>query len=158
EAACGLYKKLAAAFPAVPQYRVELGGSYCNLGLMVLGEGQPADSLRWFGLAIRTLSPVYEKDRRHVMARQSLRDSHVGRARAYGHLEKHAEAVKDWGEASELSPRPEQPALRAERATSRLRAGQVAEAVAEVEELAKGRKWSAGQWYNFACVYAVASG
>ena len=39
-----------------------------------------------------------------------------------------------------------------------MQAGQTAEAVAEVEELTKESKWNAGQWYNFACVYAVASG
>jgi hypothetical protein len=41
----------------------------------------------------------------------------------------------------------------------------VAEAVAEVAELTApvadvpgSPKWNAGQWYDFACVYAVASG
>jgi hypothetical protein len=34
----------------------------------------------------------------------------------------------------------------------------VAEAVADVEELTKSSSWSADQWYDFACVYAVASG
>jgi hypothetical protein len=33
----------------------------------------------------------------------------------------------------------------------------VAEAVAEVAVLAKSPIWTAGQWYDFACVYAVAS-
>jgi hypothetical protein len=34
----------------------------------------------------------------------------------------------------------------------------VAEAVAEVAELTKNANLNAGQWYNFACVYSVASG
>jgi hypothetical protein len=34
----------------------------------------------------------------------------------------------------------------------------VAESVAEAAELARSSGWSAGHWYNFACVYAVASG
>ena len=34
----------------------------------------------------------------------------------------------------------------------------VAEAVAEVAELTKTAVWSVGQWYDFACVYSVASG
>src|SRR5207249_1409794 len=62
-------------------------------------------------------------------------------------------------------PPAERLAFRASRATSRLQAGMVVEAVAEVAELtapvanAPGSpKWNAGQWYNFACVYAVASG
>ena len=34
----------------------------------------------------------------------------------------------------------------------------VAEAVAEVAELTKLPNWNAAQWYDFTCVYAVASG
>jgi serine/threonine protein kinase/tetratricopeptide (TPR) repeat protein len=158
ETARDLSKKLADAFPAVPQYQVELGGSYCNFGNLVCYEGKPADSLHWYDLAIRTLAPVYEKDRRHEMARQFLRNSHSNRAEAYDQLKKHAEAVKDWDKAVELSSRPEQPSYRAGRANSRLHAGQVAGAVAEVEELTKASKCSAARWYDFACVYAVASG
>ena len=34
----------------------------------------------------------------------------------------------------------------------------VTEAVAEAAELTKSSNWNVGQWYDFACVYAVASG
>ena len=67
-------------------------------------------------------------------------------------------AIKDWYKAIELSPGPEQTFYRAGRAISRMQAGQTAEAVAEVEELTKESKWNAEQWYNLACVYALASG
>jgi serine/threonine protein kinase/tetratricopeptide (TPR) repeat protein len=157
ETSINLKQKLVAAFPAVLQYQVDLGGSYCNFGDLVRDEGQPADSLRWFDLAIRTLTPVYEQDRRHAMARQFLRNSHCGRAVAYDRLQRHADAVTDWDKAIELDPGLERPAYRAGRAISRLQAGQTAEAVAEVEELTKASKWSAEEWYSFACVYAVAS-
>src|SRR5207253_5259674 len=90
---------------------------------------------------------------------------HWNRALAHDQLKKHTEAVKDWDKAIELSPRPEQTSPRVRRANSRLHAGQVAEAVAEVAALtdpganAPGRgQWTAGQWYNCACFYAVASG
>ncbi len=86
-----------------------------------------------------------------------LRNSYSGRAEANDQLEKYAEAVKDWNRAIELSPRQEQPLFRAQRANSRVRAGQVAEAAAEVAELTKTGKWPADKWYDFACVYAVAS-
>src|SRR5262249_43128789 len=135
-----------------------LGRNYSNFGALVRDEGHPADSLPWFDLAIRTLTPVYEQDRRHVNAKEYLRTSHWSRALAYDQLKKHAEAAKDWDKAIELSPEPEQPECRARRVNSRLHAGQVVEAVAEAEELTKAWKWSADQWYGFACVYAVASG
>jgi len=157
EAARDLQQKLTAAFPAVPNYQIDLGGSYCNLGNLVNVEGQPAESLNWFDLAIRTLTPVYENDRRAITARNFLRNSHWNRARAYDQLKKHAEALKDWDKVIELSPGPEQMTARASRAMSRLQAGQVTEAVAEVQALAKTSQWSVDEWYNFACVYAVAS-
>jgi hypothetical protein len=40
---------------------------------------------------------------------------------------------------------------------SRMRAGQLSEAVAEVEELVDASDWPADGWLEFACVYAVAS-
>ncbi len=76
----------------------------------------------------------------------------------YDLLEKHSEAVKDWNRAIEISPSREQTFFRTRRADSRIRAGQAAEAVAEVVELTKSGKWTAGQWYDFACIYALASG
>lgn len=58
-----------------------------------------------------------------------------------------------------MSAKPEQPGLGAGRADSQLRAGQVAEAVAEVAALTSARvAWNAGQWYDFACIYAIVGG
>lgn len=87
-----------------------------------------------------------------------LRNSHLGRARALDKFGRHADAIVDWDRAAELSPPREQRQLRAERATSLLQAGQVERAVAEVAELTKTGGWDAEQWYDFACVYAVAGG
>ncbi|HLN29780.1 MAG TPA: serine/threonine-protein kinase [Gemmataceae bacterium] len=165
QAARELLKKLVEQFPAVPAYQVELGGSYCNTGIRFDEVGKPAESLEWFDLAIRTLKPVHDKEPRDMTARQFLRNSHAGHAMAYDRLRKFAEARKDWDRAIELSPPAEQPLFRADRALSRLQAGMVAEAVAEVAELtafganaSASPKWSADNWYNFACVYAAASG
>jgi tetratricopeptide (TPR) repeat protein len=141
----------------MPAYQVELGGLFCNLGSLVGASGQPSDCLVWFERAIRTLTAVYEHDRRFAVARQFLRNSYAERAKAYGILRKYAEAVTDLDKAIELSTNNEQAKLRAERSILRLTAGQVAEAMAEVAELSKKPNWNAGQWYNFACVYAVAS-
>ena len=149
---------LVVDFPAVPQYRVDLGGSYCDFGRLVKSSGQPAESLEWSEKAIRTLTILYEEDRRLVPARTFLRNSHRNRALTYDRLRKFAEAIKDWDKAIELSPEQAQPEHRAARATSRLQAGQVAEAVAEIAELTKLASGNAGSSYNFACFYAVAIG
>jgi eukaryotic-like serine/threonine-protein kinase len=151
-------EKLTGDFPAVPEYRVDLGGNYCNFGSLVLNGGEPADSLAWYQKAINTLRPVHEQEPRAVSAKEFLRNSHWGCALAHHRLEQYAEAVKDWDRAIELSKKPEQPGLRAARANSLVRAGQVAEAVAEVAALTKTPSWNAGQWYDFACVYSLASG
>jgi eukaryotic-like serine/threonine-protein kinase len=158
--ALAVEEQLAAEFPAVPQYRVELGGSYCNLGSLVSDSGRPGESLGWFDKAIRTLSAVYDQDRRLIEARQVLRNSHWQRAIALDRLRKFAEAITDWDTAIELSSAAEQPEMRAGRATSRLQAGQVAEAVAEVSELelTKSASGSPASWYSFACFYSIAAG
>jgi tetratricopeptide (TPR) repeat protein len=163
--ALAIREKLADDFPTVPAYRVDLGGSYCNFGHFVLNGGKPADSLAWFQKAIDTLRPVHEQQPRDVTARLFLRNSHWARAGAHDRLEQFAEAVKEWDRAIQLSARSQQAGLRARRANSQVRAGQVAEAVAEVAALmtpganANGRAmWNAGQWYQFASIYAVASG
>jgi non-specific serine/threonine protein kinase/serine/threonine-protein kinase len=155
-----IQEKLAADFPVVPGYQVALGGLCCNFGLLVRGRGsgRPSDSLVWFEKAIRILTPVYKQDRRLEVARDYLRKSHQARARAYGRLSKYAEAVRDLDRAVELSTNKEQRGIRVERAAFQLNAGQVAEAVAEIAELSKTPNENADQWYDFACVYAVASG
>jgi tetratricopeptide (TPR) repeat protein len=156
--ALALKEKLAAEFPAVPRYQVALGGAYCNFGNLIRNGGQPGKSPEWFTKAIRILTAVYDQDRQLMVAKRFLRNSHENRAYAYDALHQYAEAVQDWDRAVELSHPQEQPFRRAKRATSRVQAGQVAEAVAEVAELSKMATWNTGQWYDFARVYALASG
>jgi tetratricopeptide (TPR) repeat protein len=152
EAARDLYKKLSEDFPAVRQYQVELGLTYGNFGHLFRSERKWADSLPWYDLAIRTLTPVNKQEPRDVMAKHFLRNTHLGRADAHHQLQQYVDAVEDWDRAIELSPPADQPQLRASRATSRVQAGQVAEAVADVAELTKSPQLSLGDWYNFACV------
>jgi len=57
----------------------------------------------------------------------------------------------------ELSAPVEHPRYRVERATSKLRAGRFADAIAEVEDLSKSAKLQADELYGLACIYAVAS-
>jgi hypothetical protein len=68
-----------------------------------------------------------------------------------------AKAVNLWDRIIELTPKAEQPALRASRANSLVEAGMLTEALAEVAELTMAPNRSASQWYDFACIYAVVS-
>ena len=152
-----IQEKLAAEFHDVPTYRVELGGSCCNFGSVVREGGKPAESLEWFDKAIGMLRPIHEQEPRDVKAKQFLLNSHWGRAMAYDQLRKFTKAAADWDSAIELCLSAEKGMLRASRATSRVNAGQIAEAVAEIAELTKSDGWQAPQWYDFACAYGVAA-
>jgi len=156
--ALAIRENLVADFPAVPLYQVELGNSYKSYAHSIQEGGNPAESLPWYDRAIAHLQPVLEKEPRDVTVKRYLRNTHVGRGEARHLLERNVEAVKDWDRAIELSPPHEQLELRASRATSRLHGGMFDEAEAEFAELTKSSNWNAVQWYDFACVYAVASG
>lgn len=151
-------EKLVADHPNVSEYKQDLGGSYLNFGVLVRDGGKLPDSLAWFDKAITNLRPIHEAEPRAVTAKQFLRNCYRSRAKAYDQSQKYAEAVKDWDQAVELSPMPEQPQFRASRATSKVNAWQVAEAITETDELRKLPGWDEDDWYGFACVYSLASG
>jgi serine/threonine protein kinase/tetratricopeptide (TPR) repeat protein len=158
EKACELHKKVADQQPDRLDYRTELGGSYCNIGILFGIQGQPAESIPWFDKAVETLSLVHRADPREVRSARYLRNSLGNRASAFDALKRPLDALHDWDRAIELSPPTERPNFRASRATSQVRAGKIADAVADVEVLTKESEWNAVQLYNFACVYAVAAG
>jgi serine/threonine protein kinase len=151
-------EKLMVEVPNVPGYQLTLGGCYCNLGRLHLNGGEPAKCLEWFDKAIRTLAALYRREPQLAEAGEFLRNSYVGRASAHDLLHRYADAVQDWGRVLALSPRPAQPIVRVRRARSRVQAGQVAEGVAEVAALTKVPSLPGAAWYDFACVYALASG
>jgi tetratricopeptide (TPR) repeat protein len=157
-AAIRIKKQLAEQFPAVPGYQVGLGGSYGNYAGLIRSEGKPVDSLEWFDLAVRALKAIPDGGRAGGTAKLYLRNTYWGRAKAYDELQRFGEAVADREQAVNLSRPADQPGFRASRANSRLRAGQTVYAVAEVVQLKKTPTWNAGQWYDFACIYAIASG
>jgi tetratricopeptide (TPR) repeat protein len=157
ERARAILQHLAEQYPKVPAYQVDLGGSYCNFGSLVRDGGKPDESLEWFGKAIAVLTAVITREPRDATAKRFLLNSHRARAVAYDQLQQYAKSLDDWEKALELSPPAEQPRARAGRASSLARLGQVEQAVAEVVELSKLTDWPASEWYNFACIYALAS-
>jgi eukaryotic-like serine/threonine-protein kinase len=155
--AISLRKKLVKHFPQVPDYQVGLGDSYYNLGNLVRDSGPLTDSLEWYQKAIQILSHIHQKEPGNVTAKQSLRNSHFGRAAAYHQLQQYAQAISDWDQVIELSPKEEHPHFRVHRANSLLHSDRPKEAIAEVSPLTKLTIWDSDGWYNFACIYAVAS-
>jgi eukaryotic-like serine/threonine-protein kinase len=153
-----LLSKLVEQYPSVPMYQMQYAISLSNYGMLVRDSGRVEESLHLFDKAIPKLVAVYEREPRDVTAKLFLSKCYFNRAVALDLLGKHAEALRDWDKAIEFCSVENRPSLRAGRATSRVQAGQVAEGVAEVAELTKSPFWPAAQWYDFACVYAVASG
>ena len=150
-------EQLVADFPAETKFRAGLGVAYFNFGVLMLKVGKGVDSLPWYQKAIDTLRSIHEKDPQDEPARIGLRGSHANRALVIMELGRFAEAVADWDRAIPLSLKEEQPRFRAFRATALQNCGREAEAVAEVAELRKLSGWNAGQLYDFACAYSVAS-
>ncbi|HEV3025848.1 MAG TPA: tetratricopeptide repeat protein [Pirellulales bacterium] len=136
ERALEIQTKLTSQFPAVHQYQVDFGGNCCNYGIVIRDGGKPSESLAWFDKAIETLQRVFEKEARDTLARDYLVASYQSRAATYDRLERFAEAIDDCDKAIELTSAAQGRRLRVSRAFSRLNAGQVAEAVAEVAALA----------------------
>ena len=103
------------------------------------------------------MTPIYEKDRRSDQAKKFLRNSHWARAGAYEQLQKLTEAIRDRDKAIDLSPKAEQAGFRVTRISTRIAAGLVDEAVAEVTAPTESTKWNDEYLYNFACSCAIAS-
>ena len=161
--ALAIREAVVAEYPNERSYLTHLGASRCNLGLCIYNADKPAESLQWFDNAIALLASIAESDERRAgaswfsEARKFLRDSHLGRAAANERLEKRAEALKDWDRVIDLSPKAERQKFRTQRALARVRAGQVAEGINEVVKLQGEPGVDGDQWYNFACIYSVAS-
>jgi len=113
-------EKLAADFPNVPAYAVELAGGCCNFGHLLCEGGQAVTALNWYQKAIATLESVVANEPRLVPAREFLRNSHWGRAKALDALGRHAEAAQDWKRALAMDDGSMQDEIRANFARSRL--------------------------------------
>jgi tetratricopeptide (TPR) repeat protein len=154
--ALGIEEKLVADFPTVPEYRYVLGQIQDNLGATILViSKKPETALPWCDKAVATQEEALRRGGSIDRVQYGLRMAHSTRANALSALQRHAEALKDYDKMVELAAEPEQPFQRLVRAAGRVRAGQVAAAIEEAEELAKNA--DSGVLYNVACVYALAS-
>jgi tetratricopeptide (TPR) repeat protein len=140
----------------VPQYRIELGGSQCNLGKLLRASNRAERALPWYARAIANQEDALRLVKVDVTAQQFLRNAHLERAQALDALKRHAEANLDWDQATELSPEAERAGVRLQRAFSCVRAGQFDAAIQETDELAKNA--DANIIYAAARVLALAAG
>jgi serine/threonine protein kinase/tetratricopeptide (TPR) repeat protein len=152
-----LGENLVRDHPTVLPYQHELGLSYYYFANMLCDTGTPAEGMEWYGKAIGTLTAAYERDRLVVLTQSALHKCHADRARAFARQGKFADALPDWDRALSLCPPEMRNIYRFERVDSWLRSGQVAAAIAEVDELATIESANPAHWFNFARLYAIAS-
>lgn len=156
EEAINIHKRLVQEHPTVLPYQAEIGVTSRMRGDLAYDSGQLPDALAWYDKAIEILTAVHVQDREYTLARNSLSNSHAGRAKVRDRLKRHGEAQSDWTRALELCPDRNRYGFRCGTADSKLRAGKVEEAIAEVEELESIENDNPTHWFRFAKLYAVA--
>ena len=156
EQAVALQKRLLEEHPDVAGYQLALAASCGNLGAMVRDGGRLEAALDWYAQGMSLLQKVLAQNPRSALARQFLRNAHLGRAKTLDRLRRYADAVQDWTHAIDLDDGSGRAGLRRQRAASLARAGEHAQAVNEAEELAKTDDKDSNAIYDLACVYALA--
>jgi tetratricopeptide (TPR) repeat protein len=147
---------LVAEHPQVPQYSVDLGSSYCNIGRLLSESVRPSDAIAWYDRATATLEKVRQRLGSDVTCRKFLCKSYWGRGDTFRRLEKHFEAVPDYDRALELDEGSMRAEIRLCRADCLLHIGKISEAGAEADDLAKSVS-DGGSLYDVGCIYSLAS-
>jgi serine/threonine protein kinase/tetratricopeptide (TPR) repeat protein len=155
--ALDLDETLVADYPAVRSYREALVGNQNNCGYLCILQHRPAEALDWYDRALARLEPLHQHEPRDVYIRRNLRNAHGGRAKALDALKRHAEAQSDWQRALELSRSADKPWIQLDRDQGWVRAGRVAEAVADADMLTKDPATPGSTLYEAAGVYALAA-
>jgi tetratricopeptide (TPR) repeat protein len=154
--ALAILEQLAPSFPNVPRYRIDLGNSQVNFGDLQRANQQPEQALQWYAKGIEAPEAALRQVKVDAMAKRALLFAHAGRAQAMDDLKRYSEAVRDWDRAQEFASERDLVWLRTGRALSRVRAGDVDEALKEADDLSQNA--SAETLYNTACVVALAAG
>lgn len=150
-------REVEVAGPSDLDRQVDRGGSYCNLGHLLIQHQKTKDALPWLDKAVQCLQAVVQKAPETRAAKEFLGNSYGTRSDAYGKLQQLIPAAEDAGRAMELTTGSKQDAYRLTRAFYYARAAMFADAILDIEELAKQEKFIASHWLEFATIYAKAS-
>jgi serine/threonine protein kinase/tetratricopeptide (TPR) repeat protein len=150
-------QSLVKDFPKSTIYPTQYGGSFINLGNAYCLSNNSAEAIEHYSKAIQIFTQLCERSPQDASLRSYLRNAYQGRGYANTQLGKYAEVINDLDKVIEFSPTDEQPAHRASRAVTLVKADRIPEAVKEVEALLQGWKWNGAYHLDYAGVYAVAS-
>jgi tetratricopeptide (TPR) repeat protein len=116
-----------------------------------------ADALAWYDQALALMQPLNQQEPNHVATRALLGHIYWDRARVLEALKRPAEALADWNRAIELAPPADRLPMQLARARAAVRAGKIAEAVADAEALTKDTATPSARCCEAACVCSLAS-
>ncbi len=148
-----IIESLIKEFPNVPDYQVDLGAKNCNIGVRLLENGSPGESLPYFERAIASLQTVLAQDSRIATARQFLANSYAAMAKALTDLQRPQEAIIAYDKAIEWVEDSRKDDFICLKATT-LAQTQPEKAIAMVEELLQSENLPPHIFYNAACVYS----
>jgi serine/threonine protein kinase/tetratricopeptide (TPR) repeat protein len=152
-----IHTQLVDEFSGVAKYQSDQAGTLFQLGQVFRLQHRPGDALPWYDQALAQLQPLHQAAPKDVAIRMDLGNVYRDRALALDAWQRSAEALVDWDRAVELSPPPDQPRVRLERARAWVRVGKTAEAVAEAAALTGDPGTPSFLCCEAACVYALAS-
>jgi tetratricopeptide (TPR) repeat protein len=156
--AIGQYDALVTKHPGAVEPQLGLAGTFATLAGQFNGIGAPPSARREpADRVIRILEPFLASLPTHPDAQRDLSIAYSIRATSFRLEGKFSEAIPDWDRAVQYSPPYYRATNLASRASSLVRAGRVAEAIADVDAAEKRPDADGSALFNCACVVALAS-
>jgi serine/threonine-protein kinase len=157
EEAHGIFKQLTGEYPEVISYAVDFGGSCANLGSLAVEQDKPEQALDWYARAIACGEAVLQKESRQASAREFLSIAHESRGKILSKRGQHVDALRDCELALKFDNGRDRDGIRLTRAEVRARAGDHAGALAEADELLKGKSLTGANLYDLAGIYSLST-
>jgi tetratricopeptide (TPR) repeat protein len=152
-----LWEDLVRDHPSLLEFADGLGATYGNSGSLAVDTGKPQAAVEWYTKAVRTLGAALKKQPEYQLAKEHLGEVCRGRALILDRLRRHDEALADWERALPLAEGSVRDAVRIGRAATLARLGEHARAAAEADALGGQQSLAGRDFYNLACVYALAA-
>jgi serine/threonine-protein kinase len=151
------WEALVAAHPREVEYPLGLSATCYNLGNVRADNGTPADSLEWYGRAVRALDDRFPPEQHSAAIKRALSDALKERAEALTRLGRYKDALPDWERAVSLAAAANRPWFQISQARTLALSGDHAAASARVAELAPKASRSGEACFLLAGVCSLAS-
>ena len=145
----------ARAAPENLTIATDLGGLFNDLGVKLAEAGRHREAVERFDSAVATLGRVLARDAERPRTRGVLAFGHAKRGWSLSRLNRHPDALADFGRALDLATPQQQTGIRLARAAVLARSGDHAGAAAEMDAVTKGGIKSPGERVAAARVLAL---